>query len=57
MPRLPDELRPEVGQVEHRPDCPGPRIVRRDGTRAAQLTCTACEAYVCVTRRTEWRDK
>ncbi len=53
MPTAKDPLR---GELEHAEHCPGPRVVRRDGTHAAQLTCTACEAYVCVTRRTEWRD-
>ena len=52
----PSELRPESGQVVHTDACPGPAIVRRDGTRIALLTCTACEAWTTVPRRNEWRD-
>ncbi len=54
-PASPDEVRPEVGQVEHKADCPGPRLVRRDGTRVAVLICTACCRWVTVPRRNEWR--
>lgn len=44
-----------TGELEHAPGCPGPRVVRHDGTRRAQLTCTACGRWVTVLRRNEWR--
>lgn len=57
MTATPAEPRPAVGQVEHAPGCAAPRIVRRDGTRVAVLTCTACHRWATVPRRSEWRDR
>lgn len=51
----PDELRPAVGQVVHASNCPGSRLVRRDGTRAAVLTCQSCGRWATTPRRNEWR--
>lgn len=45
-----------TGQLEHAPYCPGPRVVRHDGTRHAQITCSACGAWTTVPRRVEWTD-
>lgn len=49
--------RTRYGDLQHTPTCPGPRIVRFDGTRFAQLTCQACAATAVVPRRTEWTEE
>lgn len=45
-----------TAQLVHAPGCPGPRLTRHDGTRHAQLTCSACGAFAIVRRRVEWTD-
>ncbi len=50
------EPRPVVGEVVHAHDCAAPRLVRRDGTRVAVISCTSCHAWTTVPRRSEWRD-
>lgn len=45
--------RTRYGDLEHTPACPGPQVVRHNGTRFAQLTCQGCGAIAVVPRDTD----
>lgn len=48
------EPHPTPGTVEHRPDCPGAEMVRRQSGHRDLIICRGCGALTGTRRRRDW---